>query len=132
MKIPQKWGELWKAAKFAVVGVANTLVDVGVFALLSQLLGVNRYLANAISYGAGMLNSYIWNRSWTFKTRQKFWSPTLLRFVVVNLAMFGLSTGLLWLCAGQLGFHELVAKGISVVITMGVNFVISRLWVFSS
>jgi putative flippase GtrA len=121
--------ELIKAAKFAVVGIANTLIDYGVFALLAQLLSVNVFLSQVISYSCGILNSYIFNRSWTFQSKSRFFSPALVRFLVLNLCMLALSTGLLALFL-QFGLSKLVAKGCTVVVTMAVGFVVIRLWVF--
>ncbi len=124
-----KLTELAKAAKFAVVGVANTLIDYGVFALLAQLLGVDVYLSQVISYSCGVLNSYVFNRSWTFKSQSRFFSPTLVRFLVLNLVMLAVSTGLLALLM-QFGFGKLLAKAGSVAVTMVLSFVVNRLWVF--
>ena len=124
-----KMSELIKAAKFAVVGIANTLIDYGVFALLAQLLSVNVFLSQVISYSCGILNSYIFNRSWTFQSQSRFFSPALVRFLVLNLCMLALSTGLLALFL-QFGLSKLVAKGCTVVVTMAVGFVVNRLWVF--
>jgi putative flippase GtrA len=121
--------ELIKAAKFAVVGIANTLIDYGVFALLAQLLSVNVFLSQVISYSCGVLNSYIFNRSWTFQSQSRFFSPALVRFLVLNLCMLALSTGLLALFL-QFGLSKLVAKGCTVVVAMAVGFVVNRLWVF--
>lgn len=126
----KKTGEAIKAGKFALVGVANTLIDMGVFALLAQLMGVNVYLSQCISYSAGVLNSYIFNRSWTFKTKEHFWSPALLRFLVLNFIMLALSTVIIWVFYDLLSVHKLIAKCISVPITMILNFLASRLWVF--
>ena len=126
-----KLTELIKAAKFAVVGVANTLIDYGVFALLAQLLSVNVFLSQVISYSCGIINSYIWNRSWTFQSQSKFFGPALVRFLVLNLSMLALSTGLLAFFL-QFGLSKLVAKGCTVVVTMAIGFVVNRLWVFGS
>ena len=53
----KKLQELLKAARFAIVGVGNTLVDLAVFTLLAQFLEVNVYLAQVLGYSAGTLNS---------------------------------------------------------------------------
>lgn len=127
-----KLSELVKASKFAIVGVANTLIDMGLFALLTQIMGWGLYLSQVISYSAGVLNSYICNRSWTFATHERFWSPTLVKFIVTNTITLGISTALLWLFHEQLGLVEMLAKCGSVAITLAVNFIINRLWVFSS
>lgn len=126
----KKLSEALKAGKFAIVGVANTLIDMGVYALLAQLMGVNPYFAQVISYSCGMLNSYVFNRSWTFRSQARFFSPALARFVILNLVMLGVSTGLLYLFLDQLGLHKMIAKVLATGFTLCLSFVVNRLWVF--
>ena len=125
-----KWSEALKAGKFAIVGVANTLIDYGVFTLLTQVLLAPVYPSQVVGYLCGMLNSYVFNRRWTFQAQDRFFSPALIRFVVLNLCMLGVSTGLLYCFYDLAQLNELVAKGAATVITMGVSFVANRLWVF--
>ncbi len=122
--------EAIKAGKFAIVGVANTLLDMGVFWLLSVLLGINPYISQVISYSCGMLNSYIFNRSWTFRSQAKFFSPALLRFIILNLIMLGISTGLLFVLLDILAVPKMIAKVGATIITLVISFVVNRLWVF--
>lgn len=122
--------EIKKAGKFAVVGVLNTLLDMVIFALLAQVLGVNVYLSQCVSFSAGIANSYLLNRSWTFRAKDAFWSPALVRFLLLNLAMLAVSTSIIWLFYDFLGVHKLIAKVISTVCTMVVSFLVNRLWVF--
>lgn len=126
----KKTGEIKKAGKFALVGVANTLLDMGIFALLAQVFGVNVYLAQCISFSAGVLNSYLLNRSWTFRSKEAFWSPALVRFLLLNLAMLAVSTTIIWVFYDLLGIHKLIAKVVSTGCTLVVSFLINRLWVF--
>lgn len=126
----KKTGELQKAGRFALVGVLNTLLDMGLFALLAQLLGVNVYLSQCVSFSAGVLNSYLLNRSWTFRAKDRFWSPALLRFLLLNLAMLALSTEIIWVFYTGLGIHKLIAKVISTGCTLVISFLVNRLWVF--
>ena len=126
----KKLQELLKAARFAIVGVGNTLVDLAVFTLLAQFLEVNVYLAQVLGYSAGTLNSYILNRSWTFRAGGLFFSPTLIKFLVLNLCMLGLSTTVLYLVYEQGGFPKLPAKVVATGVTMVVSFLLNRFWVF--
>ena len=123
--------ELKRILKFGLTGVANTLVDVGVCWILNQLLGMNIYLANVIGYGAGMLNSYLVNRSWTFASRDRLLSMQLVRFLLVNLSALALSTLLIRLLTG-FGLGDMRAKLGATGITLVVNFLASRFWVFRS
>ena len=81
-------------------------------------------------YSAGMLNSYLVNRSWTFRTGERFFSLQLVRFIVGNLAVLLLSVLLINLCTVQLGLGKLTAKLVVTCFTLAVNFLISRLWIF--
>lgn len=121
--------ETWRFIKFGLTGVMNTLVDYMVFLVLSYL-SIDVYLSQAISYTCGMINSYIVNRSWTFKSKNNFFSVQMLRFVVVNLSLLLISLGVLWL-GSQLGYGKLVSKLCATAVTLGVGFVVNRLWVFN-
>lgn len=121
--------ELRKMLKFGVTGGLNTLVDFCVFALLTKLVGWNEGLARAIAYLAGMVNSYFLNRSWTFRSKDRVFSAQLVRFAVANLVVLLLSVLLIELLVCW-GLGVLVAKLLVTAVTMVINFVLSRLWVF--
>lgn len=125
---------LWlrQAVKFGLVGVLNTLVDLGVYALLVHLTGLladYHTLAKAISYAAGILNSYLWNRRWTFRS-QASPSRTLLPFFAVNGLALAVNTGLMSLSFERLGLPEIVSIGIATLSTMAFNFLVSKFIIF--
>ncbi|KAF0995368.1 GtrA family protein [Geobacillus sp. TFV-3] len=113
--------------RFAIVGAGNTAVDFAVFFLLAAA-GVPAAAAQVISYGAGMANSYIWNRRWTFEVKRKANIGEFLRFLVIN----GLSLGasLVVLLAAERLAPLWLGKGAATIAGMAVNFVGSRCWVF--
>ena len=90
----------WQFIKFAIVGVANTLVDWFVFYLLILfIIPDERLLAKGISFVVAVANSFILNSIWTF--RQEFYSGTnnrnirfyrvsiyFIRFLVVSAIGF--------------------------------------------
>jgi putative flippase GtrA len=78
-----------QALRFVVVGVTNTLVTLGVFALLARVLHVPDIPANALAYLIGIANSFIWNKYWTFSARRSGhgWREFGL-FFLVNLPPF--------------------------------------------
>lgn len=55
-------------ARYLVVGVMNTLVTLGVIFVLKSVAGVNPWVSNAAGYVAGVINSFIWNRRWVFRS----------------------------------------------------------------
>ncbi|RAK19883.1 putative flippase GtrA [Anoxybacillus vitaminiphilus] len=115
--------------RFCTVGVGNTLVDFGVFFLLTSI-GVPYLLAQGGSYTAGMINSYIWNRVWTFQMKQKATIQEFFRFMISNLFSLGVTFFVLYVCQQILGWPLLISKMIATVGGMMMNFIGSRLWVF--
>ena len=67
--------------KYCIVGALNTVVCLGVIFVCKSLLGVNPYLSNILGYGAGLINSFLWNKQWVFKTRGGY-SREAVRFLV--------------------------------------------------
>lgn len=113
--------------RFGLVGVSNTVVDFAVFFLLTAA-GAPAAVAQAVAYGAGMANSYIWNRRWTFQVKRKANIKEVLRFLAVNGLSFGASLAVL-LAAERLAPLWL-AKLAATIAGMAVNFIGSRYWVF--
>lgn len=87
---------LFEFSKFAVVGVLNSGVDFGILNFLMLITGLSSgggFLAfKSISVTLGVLNSYLWNKYWTFNTsnsadaRREF-----VAFMVVTLIAVGVN-----------------------------------------
>ncbi|HZK35205.1 MAG TPA: GtrA family protein [Bacillota bacterium] len=117
--------------KFSLVGGMNTLVDFGVFALLTGLVRLEPTVSHVLSYSCGVVNSYFFNRRWTFKMRNKSSLREVVRFVVVNLLSLGLSTLVInYLVEGGPSLNEYLGKLIATLSALAVNFTGSRLFVF--
>lgn len=130
------------APRFALVGIANFFVSLAVFYLCYRLLLAGDVpalrndapgpaaVANVVAYLAGMVNSFLWNRSWTFRARGKV-VPQAIRFTVVNLVSLTLGTGAMYVFVDRRGFPELaVFLPLAVMITL-LNYYGSKLWAFA-
>ena len=131
------------APRFLLVGVSNFCVSLAVFYLCYRLLlagGVpaasNRLLApaavaNVVAYLAGMVNSFLWNRSWTFRARDGRLLPQAVKFTVVNSVSLVLGTGAMYVLVDRRGVPELaVWMPLAVLITL-LNYYGSKLWAFA-
>lgn len=84
---------IFQFGKFASVGFSNTAVDFGVLNFLIFITGFASggyfSLFKGISFGAAVINSYFWNKFWTFKKKEiKGSEREFLRFLII--ALFGL------------------------------------------
>jgi len=112
--------------RFAVVGIANTLADIAIFAGLTAL-GLVPALANLFSYSCGIALSYALNRRWTFRAQG---SPQrMVKFALAMIAGLGLSTLLVAILATIL--PAVIAKILTVPVVFVWNFLLARYWVFN-
>ncbi len=118
--------------KFNAVGLLNTLIDFAVFTLLHSL-GMINTPAQIISYSAGTANSFVWNKKVTFRDRNAGKGSDrlqLVKFIVLNLVVLGISVLLMHLLTDSFGLQVLIAKVLVTFVTVIINFFGSRMWVF--
>ncbi|MCK5057005.1 MAG: GtrA family protein [Candidatus Aminicenantes bacterium] len=115
--------------KFNIVGIMNTAVDFAIFALLT-VLGLHHMIAQVISYSCGIVNSYLWNKFWTFKQKREFSSAEALKFLIVNIISLGVSLVFLYIFRDRAGLSVLVSKLIATLFSLVVNFIGNKFWVF--
>lgn len=106
--IGQRFSIIWQLAKFIVIGVLNTLVDLGALAfmfslayltgaaiassdiLLTFVIPITFFiLYKSLSFIVANINSYFWNKYWTFGTENdKKTSTEFTQFFLVSLIGF--------------------------------------------
>jgi len=115
--------------RFCLVGTVNTGVDFTVFTVLSNM-GVLLLVAQCVSYTCGVLNSFLLNRTWTFRRRGQS-TGQLIRFLALNLGTLTITYGLLVYFHNSLAWPLLVCKLLATGASLGINYIGSRLWIFS-
>ena len=87
-------------------------------------------LANIVGYACGILNSFIWNRIWTFKAKYKA-GRQFYYFVILNIFCLLLSTVIIYIFVDILGAaHKAVWIYTMVAITL-INYITCKYWVFN-
>lgn len=139
--------------KFSVVGTIGAVVDFGVLYLLHVVVGLPIVLANTCSFTAAVLSNFTWNRYWTYPdSRSKPIRTQLAQFFVVNIAGWGINTGILVLlrypCVSLVGtatramalsmtpelLYKLgynLAKAVATGVVLFWNFFVNRFWTYS-
>ena len=154
--IGKKIAIVYQIAKFGLIGVLNTLVDLGVLTLATIIFstyfkieaidalafGTTFYsLYKAISFIVANISSYFWNKYWTFdqgakkQTRSEFiqfFAVSIIGFLInVFIASFTYKVLMASLnnnfTSGQLGLMSAAAGSIA---GLAWNFIGYKLWVF--
>lgn len=125
--------------KFGIVGLSSTAVNFAVLNLMLIGFHQNRYIAVTVAFLISVVNGYIWNKLWTFKTAQaKAVHTQFIQFLLVNTVGLGLDLLIIKLISVPLehDFHlnmvkatnlaQLVATGVAVFW----NFFANRFWTF--
>ena len=113
--------------RFAGVGVVNTLIDLGLFALLHDRLGIT--LANFVSTSAGMLFSFVVNGRFTFRDERLRLRDAVLFVATTGTTMWVLQPLVIHALVWVLGDRwVLVAKLLAIAVSVVANFAAYR-WV---
>ena len=86
-----------QALKYGVVGMMNTLLTaITIWIFMHFVFGIKGDMnastvaisvSNTVGYVVGLINSFLWNRSWTFKS-DKSWKTDLWKFTAAFLICF--------------------------------------------
>jgi len=127
---PGNWLQLFQ---FGVVGGSGYIVNLIVFALLTQAADVHHTLAAIGAFGVAVTNNFALNRLWTFSSqgaRDDHAGFQAARFFTVSLAGLAVNLVVLSLLVDGAGLSELPAQAIAVAVATPVNFVGNKLWTF--
>lgn len=116
--------------KFSLVGASNTLVTYLVFLLLYDLLGVHYLIASALGWIAGMLNSYLLNRRFTFRVQSSASLGEGLKFGLVSAGAGVLNLVLLHILVQWAGLIPEIAQALAIIGSYLPNFLLTKLWIF--
>lgn len=116
--------------KFSLVGVSNTSISLICYTIIVKL-GLYYIIANVLAYGVGMVNSFILNKRWVFKSKNSVGS-TAIKFTLVNLGALSASTFLLYLCVSIIGLNKILAQVVVTFLVLIINFSANKIWAFKT
>lgn len=115
--------------KFAIVGVLSTIIDWGVFYILEKF-SLYYLIAKIFSFSLAVINSYIWNRKWTFRSHNLNKTQEFSKFMLAALIGLGINTLIFYFAVSYLHLIYLYSLIIATAIVLSWNFTINKIWVF--
>jgi putative flippase GtrA len=114
--------------KFSFVGVLNTVVFYGVYLILLRL-GFSFVIATTAGTIVGILNSYVWNKLFTFKAKQKCKSE-VAKFLVVYFVQYLSNLLIIYLCVTYIGVSAELSGIPSIAIGVFISYFGHKFWTF--
>ena len=129
MKVKLKNKTFLQFIKFGLVGCSNTLISLAIYYILI-FVKVNYIIAYIIGFIVSVLNAFYWNNKYVFKNDKDNTKLKLIRTYESYGVTFILSNVLLYLQVDVLSISEILAPLICLTITIPLNFIINKFWVY--
>ena len=118
-----------KFLKFCVVGFSGMLIDFSATWLLKEKAGINKYIANSTGFILAATSNYIWNRIWTFESRNSEIAVEYFSFILISIAGLGINNLVIYLLNDRVKINfylsKLLAIGVVTVWNFMMNFIIT-------
>lgn len=118
-----------QAIKFGIVGVGNTLITALVIWIMLKVCGFSDYVSNITGYGIGVLNSFVWNRCWTFHSASG-WRRSAVRFGIVFGISYLFQLGVLFVLNATSGIDPYYNQLLAMVFYTIANFILNKIYTF--
>jgi putative flippase GtrA len=127
MRRQHNWVQL---VKFVAVGGSGYAVNIGVYALVHNLIGIGHLRSATAAFLVAVLNNFWWNRHWTFGAREGHAGFQAARFFAVSVGAFLVALGVSQLLVSTTDLPDVVAQAISIVVATPLNFIGNKMWSF--
>jgi putative flippase GtrA len=124
------WEFLWKFLKFGAVGISGMAVDFGFTWLCKEIFKIQKYVSNAIGFTLAATSNYIFNRIWTFESKDPGIAVEYTKFIVVSVIGLGINTLVLWILHKRFGMGFYLAKLLAIGVTTIWNFLANYFFTF--
>jgi putative flippase GtrA len=125
---PASWLQL---LKFGLVGCSGYLINLAVFVLLADNLGIHHLAAATGAFCVAVANNFLWNRHWTFDPGDGHAGFQAARFFAVSVAALLINLVVLEVLVSGIAMGDLPAQAIAVAVAMPFNFLGNKLWTFA-
>ena len=120
---------LIKFLKFCAVGFSGMLIDFATTWVLKEKARINKYIANSTGFILAATSNYIWNRIWTFNSKNEEIAVEYFSFILISIAGLGINNLVIYLLNDKLKFNfylsKLIAIGVVTIWNFTMNFILT-------
>jgi putative flippase GtrA len=116
--------------RYALIGLASNALLYGAYLALT-LVGMEPKLAMTVLYAAGIAQTFVFNRRWTFRHGGSR-GPAFARYCAAYALGYVVNFLALLLLVDRLGYAHQLVQGVMVVLLALALFALQKFWVFRS
>ena len=124
------WARYRNFVLYQLIGVSGVLLDLVLFLVLYNVVGLHEQLATVISTSAGITNNFLLNSHFNFRKRDGMWRR-FARFYAVGLLGIALVAVLLLVFHSWIGVDANIVKIASMPVVAVFQFFLNKKWSFS-
>jgi len=117
--------------KFCLVGFLGAILNLGLLALLTEVVGLHYLVAWVITIETVLITNFVLNDLWTFKDRRERGCSTLVRarrYFITCIGGVIIQFGILALLTEVAGVYYIVSATIGIIVGFFWNYTGSTLW----
>lgn len=118
-----------KFLKFIIVGFTGLIVDFSITILFKEKLKIHRYIANSAGFIMAASCNYLFNRYWTFESKNPKIFVEYSTFILISLIGLAINNLFLYIFEKRLRFY--FAKFLAIIVTSIWNFTANYYFNFS-
>lgn len=115
-------------ARFAMVGLVSNAALFLLYLLMTHV-GLGHKLAATLAYALGVLQTFVFNRSWSFKHGGAA-GPALGRYIAAYGLGYAFNMAALLLFVDRAGFPHEWVQGTVIIVLAALLFLLQKFWVF--
>ena len=116
---------------YGFIGLFSSGLDFSIYTCLVEIVGLQYLIGNSISILGGITTSFILNRNYNFKVKDK---PRLRFAIFLTTGLCGLffSNVILYVCISSFGLNKLISKLLSIILVVFFQFLVNKYITFKS
>lgn len=118
---------------YGIFGVLTTLINIGVYTVSYNKLGISNVVSNIIAWIAGVLFAFITNKIWVFESKSLDLQVLLrefMSFVGCRLVTGVMDLAIMYVSVDIMDWNSTAMKCISNVLVIILNYIFSKLVIF--
>ena len=128
-KIVEKYKPFFK---YCLVGSSGTLIDLGVFYVLYEVLLFHVLISATTSFILAVINNFLLNKFWTFRDKSKNYRKQFIKFLIVSCVGLCFTLFFVYIFIEIFKIWSVLSKAMTSLIVLSWNFLGNKYWTFKS